>query len=793
MGHFGQKTGAKNMQNSIIHIVKELEGAGQVDSRLSFDGFVHFLKRRRQEDRTMRVKFLDFVIHYFEDRLKGKHVIGEEEMAQYGDLLELVYTVCFPPIADERNTAWAIGVPVKPTIVYGTDFFYDRLRDPTTHQVKACMIDDQDKVRTKVNLELIYSMILRQCYDYALPAGHTVIRSLRNEETGLPGYYRLNIDNRFIEVSPKKELPPFNAAEFEDKKVHSEQMAWLREHLPLEAFLFEGISALTVTDVTEEYVVDSIKNLILNPDLCDGSSHHAEVIRYLNVLAGTKDVNFGLLPLLQVNGRPVYSETSCYHSILGEAAESDTETEETYLCLVNQYFKEPKPVLYETLPARTPGEYFFLETLRRAGLVGYALLPVYYNNRLAGVVEVSSRKPGILTEDLLARLNVMIPLLAQLLQRGIDEFESDLKAIVKENFTSIQPAVEWKFNEAAWHYERMLEIGNEPASIETIYFESVYPLYGAIDIRNSTLERNSALRRDLQTQFRLLIETLSSLQKAVSLQLLDELLHQAQKWQQAMNGALTTADELNLNSFLQDKVDFFLTHFRETRPDITDLITPYLEATEEVKGEAFRHRRELESCIQLVNNTVNGQLEETIAELQQSYPFYFEKFRTDGVEYDIYIGQSISPTRPFDLLYLRNLRLWQLKSMAMVARQTHNLLPEMIAPLETTQLIFVHSSSIDISFRKDERRFDVEGGYNIRYQVVKKRIDKVRIRETSERLTQPGKIAIIYFNDREGEEYEGYVKYLQEKGILGPEVEHLELEELQGVSGLRALRVGVVW
>jgi hypothetical protein len=781
------------MQNSVIHIVKELEGAGQVDSRLSFDGFIHFLKRRREEDRTMRVKFLNFVIQHFEERLQGRHVIPVEEMAQYDDLLELVYTVCFPPVSDERDTAWAVGVPVKPIILYGTDFFYNKLRNPQTHEMNACMIDEQNQVRTKVNLELIYSMILRQCYGYSLPAGNTMIKGLRNEETGLPGYYRLNIDNRFVEVRPKNGLPFFNPAQLDRKKPVAEVTAWLLEHLPLEAFIFEGIVALTVTDVTEEYVVESVKNLILNPDLCTGSSHHAEVIKYLAVLAGTRDLNFGLLPLLQVNGRPVYSESSCYHSVLSEAAGSDEETEETFLCLANKYFSDPRLLLYETLPKAEAGEYFFLGILRRGGIASYAIVPVYHNNRVAGVLEVSSRKPGILTADLLARLEVLMPLLAQLLQRGIDEFENDLKAIVKENFTSIQPAVEWKFNEAAWHYERMLETGKDAVALETIYFKGVYPLYGAVDIRNSTLERNSALRRDLQTQFSLLTATLSTLQKVVTLQLLDELLHQAEKWEQAMNGALTTADELNLNSFLRDKVDFFLTHFRETRPDLTDLITPYLKATEEEEGEAYRHRRELESCIQLVNQTVNAQLEETVSELQKSYPFYFEKFRTDGVEYDIYIGQSISPTRPFDLLYLRNLRLWQLKSMAMIARQTHNLVPEMIAPLYTTQLIFVHSASIDISFRKDERRFDVEGGYNIRYQVVKKRIDKVRVRDTNERLTQPGKVAIIYLNDREREEYEGYIRYLQEKAVLALEVEQLELEELQGVSGLRALRVGVLW
>jgi hypothetical protein len=112
-------------------------------------------------------------------------------------------------------------------------------------------------------------------------------------------------------------------------------------------------------------------------------------------------------------------------------------------------------------------------------------------------------------------------------------------------------------------------------------------------------------------------------------------------------------------------------------------------------------------------------------------------------------------------------------------------------PLQTTQLIFVHSAPIDISFRKDERRFDVEGGYNIRYQVVKKRIDKVHVLDTNERLTQPGTVSIIYFDEKEAEEYAGYIKYLQETGSLKDTIEYLELEELQGVSGLRALRVKV--
>ena len=178
-------------------------------------------------------------------------------------------------------------------------------------------------------------------------------------------------------------------------------------------------------------------------------------------------------------------------------------------------------------------------------------------------------------------------------------------------------------------------------------------------------------------------------------------------------------------------------------------------------------------------------------ELQHSYPCYFEKFRSDGIEYDIYIGQSIAPNKRFNMVYLKNARLWQLTSMAALARITHNLQPQMERSLLTTQLIFVNATPIDICFRTDERRFDVEGAYNIRYQIIKKRIDKVNIKDSNERLTQPGKIAMVYFSPKDVSEYYGYISYLQKEGLLLDDLEELELEELQGVNGLKALRIGV--
>ena len=62
---------------------------------------------------------------------------------------------------------------------------------------------------------------------------------------------------------------------------------------------------------------------------------------------------------------------------------------------------------------------------------------------------------------------------------------------------------------------------------------------------------------------------------------------------------------------------------------------------------------------------------------------------------------------------------------------------------------------------------------------------------TGERLTQPGHLALVYAQTREATEYREYIDYLQDRGLLEPGVEELELEQLQGVKGLLALRVQV--
>jgi len=173
------------------------------------------------------------------------------------------------------------------------------------------------------------------------------------------------------------------------------------------------------------------------------------------------------------------------------------------------------------------------------------------------------------------------------------------------------------------------------------------------------------------------------------------------------------------------------------------------------------------------------------------FPHYFEKQKTDGVDYTIYVGRSLREDGVFDPLYVKNLRLWQLMVACGVALRAERLKAQLPIVLEITSLILIQHAPLAIRFGGDERRFDVDGAYNVRYEIMKKRIDKTMIRGTDERLTQPGKIALVYSHGSEAQEWREYIEYLQELGYLTRAVEELPLDELEGAQGLRAIRVTV--
>jgi len=224
-----------------------------------------------------------------------------------------------------------------------------------------------------------------------------------------------------------------------------------------------------------------------------------------------------------------------------------------------------------------------------------------------------------------------------------------------------------------------------------------------------------------------------------------------------------------------------------------DEIEDYFSKIDEDLGVIYYYRKNYDDTIALINKKMSSLLDEKQIEAQQMYPHFFERYKTDGVEHNMYIGESITKEDSFNIIYLYNLRLWQLQVMCEMEREFYNNQNEYPISLDVASMILVFNQPLSIRFRMDEKQFDVDGTYNARYEVVKKRVDKAVIKGKDERLTQSGKMTIVYSQKEDEIEYLRYVNFLQSRSILDNDVEILELQDLQGVTGLKAIRVSVLY
>ena len=401
-----------------------------------------------------------------------------------------------------------------------------------------------------------------------------------------------------------------------------------------------------------------------------------------------------------------------------------------------------------------------------------------------------SPTPGDLNAIHAVKLGGVLPLFSMAIKRGMEELNRTVQAIIKEKYTAIHPSVEWRFRKAALNFIQQQHAG-VLSEIEPIVFENVHALYGASDIRGSSTQRQAVIQADLLEQLHLARDIFVVAYRQKPLPFLDEFAYRIGMKIAALEVGLSSGDEATLLDFLRREVESLFDHLQAFGLGVCEHIEAYRTALDPGLGVLYRRRKDFEESVTLINETLSAYLDLEEGKAQAMFPHYFETHKSDGVDYGIYIGASLVEEGKFDQLYLRNLRLWQLMVMCGVARKADRLRESLRVPLETAHLILVQSTPLSIRFRPDEKQFDLDGTYNIRYEIIKKRIDKAVIKGTAERLTQPGRIAIIYSQAREAEEYREYIEYLRASGYLTDDVEELELEDLQGIQGLKALRLTV--
>ncbi|MDX5418445.1 MAG: GAF domain-containing protein [Hymenobacteraceae bacterium] len=633
-----------------------------------------------------------------------------------------------------------------------------------------------------------YTLILEKFYNANFVVDEPFIFTIKDKFTNLDRHYKLSIDLKFMKVKAKGKLKKLSTQEINFLINRYNNLDLWMQKLPPEDFEFSGFAIYDFTDVTNEETISSLRYDLLDQHSVTSPEGFESLQQKLRVLFGLPGLRLGLAscPTLQEFDTN-YARKTWNGLVLTNTCDIklDDFKESIYGPVVsrgNTIVVDDLELLEE--PTKIEKQ------LMDAGVRNLIIAPLYYEGQTIGMLELASPIPGELNALSTIKLKEILPLFALALNRMLEELRSSIQTIIKEKYTAIHPIVEWRFTQAAINLLDKME-RNVSSEIEPIVFRDIYPLYGVSDIRSSAAERNKAIQGDLLDQLVYAKEVILAAKDSLPLSILDELIYKIDKYSQSIVHELASGDETSILEFLRIEIEPLFNHFELKSPSTKKAIEAYRKAINNPNKVVYNKRRAYEESLYLINDTISNFLDREEEKAQQIFPHYFEKYKTDGLEYNIYIGASLLNNGHFEQIYLKNMRLWQLMLTCEIARRIQKLRANLKLPLEITQLILVHSSPISIRFRLDEKKFDVEGADNIRYEIIKKRIDKAVLRGTDQRLTQPGKIAIVYTQPREALEYMRYIDFLQAEGYIEEEVEDLELEEMQGVQGLRALRINI--
>ena len=709
----------------------------------------------------------------------------EDLLEEHKDVVELMLSGFFSSIQRKKLK----GVAHKPFRMMP---FY---KTPALHEffdkgeLNICF-DLEMKAAQRMGIIEACSLILNRHYGQKIDVDPSYIYTMNLVGSKTKGHYKSKIELDFLKIVPTKPLQKISQEQINQMLKNIYDIDFWLKMLPPENFEFRGIAIERLIDITREETLSQMKYKLLEKDAIVQPENVKALELDLKTYFDMSDLRMGITAIDYPPEFEIVHKYKIRFDFLAKTRKC-LLSNESKGSLYEKACKWKEILIIEDLNKYSDGTTIPQELIKE-GIQSIIIVPLLNkDDRVIGLLEIGAPQPFQLTSFDKIKLKAVAPLFCMSLERSREEIDNRIEAIMREEFTALHPSVEWKFIREAFEIMEKREADPDFSDIEEIGFENVYPLYGQADIVGSSNRRNESIQTDLLENLDLLKKVLQTAIEHISFPLLDQKLLHVEKNIQTIVKGISSDDETRTLEFIRNEIHPLLEEVKERNPEVRAAIVSYFNKIDSDFGFIYKDRKRYEESVAKINEMIAHTLMEAEKESQKMIPHYFDEYKTDGVEYDIYVGQSLLKEGKFNDLHLHNLRLWQLHTMIDITRNIEKLKSELEVPLDTAQLIFVYGNPLSIVFRLDEKRFDVDGAYNVRYEIIKKRIDKARIEGTNERLTVKGKIAIAYTSEKDKTEYLGYLNYLKERNYLTGEIEDLALAKMQGVEGLRALRVTV--
>lgn len=634
--------------------------------------------------------------------------------------------------------------------------------------------------------------ILNKHYDQNIKNVVDEILTIRHKKSKIEKHFRINLRFDFIDVIAKKEIPKLNKAQIKFLLNNLEDHDLWTKMLPSDVFEFCGFTIGNLYDITDIQVLSEFKNWLSSnvQNEMTADEYFKNLTVFIKSYLQLEDLNVGGFVLdkdpLFKDGNKNVLEAECLSELL--IPEGNDGIKGIY-----DHLYANKRVMFIDDLNQLENPSIAEQRLLKKGVQSYVLSPMLDDDsNIISVLELSSPVPNAFNFQNVPKLQPIFEQLIFSFEKFTIEMNNRITNLIQKNFTSIHPSVKWKFEDVTKTYYRDKINNVSNLTIAPIVFNNVYPLYGQSDIVHSSTLRNEAIQADLLENLNALDSLLEVWTNQMELHLLDSYKFRIKDLINHLKEAFISTDESRIVKMITEEIHPLLEQTIYRYPKLSkEAYKKYKSILDSDLHIVYHKRKDFEQSVTMLNSQIADFMESDEAKMQKVLPHFFEKYKTDGVEYNIYVGQSILKEGQFNQDDLKNFRLWQLVNSCEVTRLVKNIGPSLPMPLTTAELIFVYNNSLSIRFRMDEKKFDVDGAYNVRYEILKKRIDKATIKGTGERLTISGKVAIVYLSANDKAQYLEFFDYLKSKDLIEDQIEDLELDKLQGADGLRALRITV--
>ncbi|QBJ87933.1 GAF domain-containing protein [Chryseobacterium gleum] len=749
---------------------------------ISFKKYLDVLEHIRYNDRLeYRVNYAESLIESTKNFKEFREGFQDTALLEkYEDLIRLLLADLFPT-GLTKNEIKAASIPLSNITFNYTERFKDILKDAgKDFEIELRNISDNEFY------VFCCCLILQSYFKKDIKSTIPFYYDIPNKQ-GIMKHYKITVNSDFTEIIPTEDakIPSDDILDMLLENLDDFKL-W-KKYFPSQSWILKGFTIISLVDCTSEVALSDLKSSMIeiDPEDLNPNENLTEIFKsYFDV----PELSFGLMTFnkkeQKLDKLPIYESLLTNHILDFWINAFDEEIRKSTFNNLNH---NSKPVVVSNVNnldesvKKLPS----FSILKDNNVNSFMVIPIMKDGELLAIMEFTSPIAGSFNGLKLKKLEFFTDMVLFSLNRFYFEKNYQIEAIIQREYTTIHDSVVWKFrNEAEKYFTASL--GKKIYTLKQISFKNLTPLFGVSDIRSSSEKRFNLMLQDLNQQIESLNEilTLTNSDSEKFLLALDV-------FENELNNEIKADTEQRFQRLLREEIHPFLQGkleiktSRAIKSKIKDYFSQIFSSTELF----YSYRKKLDDSITLVNRKLADMLDESQVKAQEIFPHYYERFKSDGVEHNLYIGPTIAPDLHYTSKVVHKLRYWQLKTICQMELDFQSFKKDLPIQLDIASLIFVYNEKIDIRFRMDEKRFDVDGAYNSYYEIIKKRLDKAHIKDSSERITAPGKITIVYFGMENQKEYLDYISKLQKKGVLQHDVEFLRVEDLQGITGLLALRV----